>query len=181
VAGSSLVIASGTATAAAPCGSSGTYAQAGTTATCTYTGAGTEDTFAVPAGVSSLNVTAIGAPGGSGASQDNSGPGGKGAVVTNPALAAQAGATLYVDVGAPGTNHSDNEALCTSSAPGGLRDGGRRTGLRQRVRRRWWRRLLRSQQRTADRRGRGHADWQRAGPATDRGRRWRRRRRHVGQ
>jgi hypothetical protein len=124
VAGSSLAISSGSAFAATPCGSTGTYSQAGTTATCTYTSAGSEDTFAVPPGVSSLNVTAIGAVGGNGASDDGAGPGGKGAVVTNPALAVAAGATLYVDIGAAGTNHSDNEALCPSTAPGGSRDGG---------------------------------------------------------
>jgi hypothetical protein len=122
LAGTSLIIGTdmpiASASAAAPCGSAGVFSVTGTTATCTYTAPGTEDTFAVPAGVSSLEVTAIGTSGGSGASQDNSGQGGKGAVVTDPALAVQAGATLYVDVGAQGANDSDNEALCPSNAAG---------------------------------------------------------------
>src|SRR5437660_999235 len=46
--------------------------QSGNTVTCTYTGAGTY-TFTVPVGVSSLDVTAVGAAGG--------GPGGPGASV----------------------------------------------------------------------------------------------------
>jgi hypothetical protein len=44
--------------------------------------------------------------------------------LTDPALAVQPGATLYVDVGAPGSNNSNNESLCPSNASGGLRDGG---------------------------------------------------------
>jgi hypothetical protein len=112
------------ASVATPCGSAGVYSAAGTAGTCTYTGAGTEDTFAVPFGVTSLHVTAIGAPGGSGAAIADPGLGGKGAIVTNPALAVQPAATLYVDVGAPGSNSSNNESLCPSNAPGGLRDGG---------------------------------------------------------
>jgi hypothetical protein len=78
----------------------------------------------VPGGVSSLDVSVIGAPGGNGASQDSSGQGGEGADVTNLALAVQAGATLYVDIGARGANNSDDEALCPSNAAGGSRDGG---------------------------------------------------------
>lgn len=91
------------ASVATPCGSAGVYSAAGTTGTCTYTGAGTEDTFGVPSGVTNLHVTAIGAPGGSGGASGNPGLGGKGAIVTDPALVVQPGATLYVDVGAPGS------------------------------------------------------------------------------
>jgi hypothetical protein len=36
----------------------------------------------------------------------------------------QPGATLYVDVGAQGSDNSNDESLCPSNAPGGLRDGG---------------------------------------------------------
>jgi hypothetical protein len=128
LAGTSLLIGTAapiaSASPAAPCGSAGVYSAAGATGTCTYTSAGTEDTFAVPSGVSNLQVTAIGAPGGNGAADGNPGPGGKGAAVTNPALAVQRGATLYVDVGAPGSDSPNNESLCPSNAPGGLRDGG---------------------------------------------------------
>jgi hypothetical protein len=108
-----------------PCGSAGAYSAAGTAGgTCTYAGAGTEDTFTVPFGVTDLDVTAIGAPGGSGAASNNPAPGGNGAIVTNPALAVQPGATLYVDVGAPGADATSGPYLCTAAAPGGLRDGG---------------------------------------------------------
>jgi hypothetical protein len=57
-----------------------------------YTGA--EQTFTVPAGVTSIGVTAIGAPGG-----DTSGLGGRGAIVTG-ALTVAPGQTLFVEVGA---------------------------------------------------------------------------------
>jgi hypothetical protein len=128
LAGTTLLVGmaapSASASVTTPCGSVGVYSAAGTTATCTYTGAGTEDTFAVPSGVTNLHVTAIGGPGGSGAASGNPGLGGKGAVVTNPALVVQPGATLYVDVGAPGANNTNNESLCPSNAPGGSRDGG---------------------------------------------------------
>ena len=128
LAGTSLLIGTATpiasASVATPCGSAGVYSAAGTTGTCTYTGAGTEDTFGVPSGVTNLHVTAIGAPGGSGGASGNPGLGGKGAIVTDPALVVQPGATLYVDVGAPGSANSSNESLCPSKAPGGLRDGG---------------------------------------------------------
>jgi len=64
LAGTSLLIgtatSSATASAAAPCGSTGVFSAAGATSACTYNGAGTEDTFAVPSGVTSLQVTVIG-------------------------------------------------------------------------------------------------------------------------
>jgi hypothetical protein len=107
-----------------PCGSAGVYSTAGATGTCTYTDAGTEDTFAVPAGVTDLDVTAIGAPGGNGGASFEPGLGGTGAIVANPALVVQPGATLYVDVGAPGADNTNDVYLCPVAAPGGLRDGG---------------------------------------------------------
>jgi hypothetical protein len=115
---------SASASAAKLCGSTGVYSAAGDTSTLTYNGAGTEDTFAVPSGVTSLQVTAIGAPGGNGGASFDAALGGESAIVTNPALAVQPGATLYVDVGAPGSANSDDEELCPSNATGGLRDGG---------------------------------------------------------
>jgi hypothetical protein len=128
LAGTSLLVGMATPMASASvvpqCGPGGVYSAAGFTGTCTYTGAGTEATFGVPAGVTNLDVTAIGARGGSGGAQGNPGLGGEGAKVTNPALAVQPGATLYVDIGAPGSDNSDDESLCPSNAPGGLRDGG---------------------------------------------------------
>jgi hypothetical protein len=128
LAGTSLLVGTATPMASAsiptPCGSGGIYSAAGFSGTCTYTGTGSESTFHVPSGVTNLNVTAIGARGGSGGAEGNPGAGGEGARVTDPALAVQPGATLYVDVGAPGSNNSNNESLCPSNAPGGLRDGG---------------------------------------------------------
>jgi hypothetical protein len=109
------------ALAASPCGTGGQYSQSGTTATCTYTSAGTEDTFTVPAGISSLDVTAIGAHGGSGTNGSGSnGPGGLGARVSNDALPVTPGAGLWVDVGQPGGSNT-----CPAGAvPGGSFDGG---------------------------------------------------------
>jgi hypothetical protein len=126
LAGTSLLTGTAIASAsvATPCGSTGVYSAAGTTGTCTYTGAGTEDTFAVPSGVTNLDVSAIGAAGGTGGAAGDPGLGGKGAVATNPALVVQPGATLYVDVGAPGSDSPNNESLCPANAPGGVRDGG---------------------------------------------------------
>jgi hypothetical protein len=128
LAGTSLLIGTDMPIASAspvtPCGSAGVFSVTGTNGTCTYTHTGTEDTFAVPYGVTNLNVTAIGAPGGSGGNFSSPGLGGKGAVVTNPALVAQPGATLYVAVGAAGSGNTNNESLCPSNALGGLRDGG---------------------------------------------------------
>jgi len=128
LAGTSLIIGTAmpiaSASVAPPCGSAGVFSVTGTTGTCTYTHAGTEDTFGVPHGVTDLHVAAIGAPGGSGGAFSSPGLGGKGAIVTNPALVVQPGATLYVDIGAPGSGNTDNESLCPSNAPGGLRDGG---------------------------------------------------------
>src|ERR1700678_4321066 len=46
------------ASAAAPCGSTGTLSTSGATTMCTYAGAG-QDTFTVPAGVASVDVTAV--------------------------------------------------------------------------------------------------------------------------
>jgi hypothetical protein len=92
------------------------FSQSGATATCTYTKAGTEDTFTVPSGVSRLAATAVGAPGGAGISE----AGGFGALVSNTALPVPLGASeLWVDVGGPGTQTWPD---CTGA--GGSFDGG---------------------------------------------------------
>ena len=66
---------------------------------CTFAATGAEQTFTVPAGVSSVHVVARGAPGGRGASLDSSpSPGGMGAVVSGD-LAVTAGEVVYVEVG----------------------------------------------------------------------------------
>jgi Glycine rich protein len=104
------------ALAAGPCGTKGQFSQSGATATCTYTHAGTEDTFTVPAGVSNVSVTAIGAPGGAGT---NGHSGGRGAKVSNAAVPVTPGTELWVDVGGPGA-----DASCLTFNPGGFPDGG---------------------------------------------------------
>ena len=113
--GSLAALATGAApaVAAGPCGASGVFSQSGATATCSYTSAGTEDTFTVPANVSSLSVTAVGAPGGGVVG----GFGGLGAQVTNTGLPVTQSAGLWVDVGGDGTN-----AACGSPV-GGQFDG----------------------------------------------------------
>jgi len=64
----------------------------------TYTYTGYEQTFPVPAGVTSLHVVAVSAPGGRG---NQGGPGGKGTVVTAD-ITATPGQTLYIEVGGKG-------------------------------------------------------------------------------
>jgi hypothetical protein len=98
--------------AALPCGTSGQFSQSDGTLSCTYRSEGTEGTFTVPVGVSSVSVTAVGAPGGAGRNPGVTG--GLGALVHNPALPVTPGADLSVDVGAPGA----------TTGAGGLPDGG---------------------------------------------------------
>jgi hypothetical protein len=72
----------------------------GGTATFTYTGA--EQTFTVPAGTSSVSITAIGAAGGAGQDSTSSGgAGGQGRSATGTASVSP-GETLYVEVGGVG-------------------------------------------------------------------------------
>ena len=123
VAGAGLAVGvSSGAAAGAPCGSTGDYSTSGTTATCAYTSAGTEDTFSVPTGVTSLSVTAVGASGGIGSLAGD--VPGAGAVVVNTGLPVPTGAsTLWVVVGGPG---GGAVTTCPDSiqAPGGFPDGG---------------------------------------------------------
>jgi hypothetical protein len=92
------------------------YAVSGSTATCSYTSQGTEDTFTVPEGVSGVSVTAVGAQGGAGLT---AGGGALGAQVTNTALPVTGGAELGVDVGQDGRG-----GACAQNGIGGLFDGG---------------------------------------------------------
>lgn len=64
------VVVSG-ADGASPCGAHGVYASAGGSGSCTYTIVG-EDTFTPPAGFTSVQVVAVGAPGGNGGLYDSS-------------------------------------------------------------------------------------------------------------
>jgi hypothetical protein len=125
IAAFSAVIVAGATSAAdgssGPCGSTGLFASAGSTDSCTYTAIG-EDTFTVPAGVTSLSVTAVGARGsaGSGYPAGTTPPaGGMGALVTAPTVAVSPGTTLYVEVGGPG-----GVGACISGGAAGAGGGG---------------------------------------------------------
>ena len=89
----------------------------------TYTGA--EQAFVVPAGVTSVNVVAIGSAGAASSTLDGatSQPGGQGARVAGT-LAVTPGETLYVEVGGLGCNGSG-----VAAAQGG--DGGGATDIRE--------------------------------------------------
>jgi uncharacterized repeat protein (TIGR01451 family) len=99
--------------------------QSGTTVTCTFSSSGSEQTFATPAGVSSVHVVATGANGGT----TFIGRGGAGAQVTSD-LAVTPGATLFVEVnvgggassggGASGGGESDVRTCSASASCGTL-------------------------------------------------------------
>jgi len=111
----------GTAAAATPCGASGVFSQSGATATCTYSYTGSEQSFTVPAGVGSVGVTAVGAPGGTATCGFGS-CGGAGAVVT-ATVGLQSGTdTLYVEVG--GTGQEDGGHAFNGGGSGALAAGG---------------------------------------------------------
>jgi hypothetical protein len=106
-----------------PCGTTGIYSLSGDTATCTYSYPSTsaEDTFTVPAGVSTLVVTAVGAPGGAGQAT----PGGIGAIVVNSALPVpQQVPQLWVDVGQTGALGFNSTSGLGGSFDGGNGGGG---------------------------------------------------------
>jgi len=107
------------------------------TGTVTFTSTGAEQCYVVPAGVSQLTTTAVGAPGGAGAtglgvvipgmlfSNAPGGAGGDGAVV-NGRIAVTPGETLYVEVGGAG---APGQAITMDGpvfivAPGGFNGGG---------------------------------------------------------
>jgi len=79
----------------------------------TFTSTGSEQTFVVPAGVTSLHVVAIGAPGGIGGGGS---AGGKGARVETD-IAVTPGQTLYIEVGGAG-------GAGASGGAGGFNGGG---------------------------------------------------------
>jgi hypothetical protein len=100
---------------------------ASTTLVFNFTGA--EQTFAVPAGVTSINVTAIGAAGGSGAAPvlgGLAGAGGEGEQVSGT-LAVIPGNTLFVEVGGVGVAGTTS-AGGAGGFNGGAAAGGTNTG-----------------------------------------------------
>jgi hypothetical protein len=108
VALASLVSATG-ARAALPAGCTAS----GQTMTCVYGNTGAEASFTVPSGVSSLQILAVGAPGGG-----QAGFVGDGGGATSGSVAVTGGETLYVEVGGPG-----------NSQTGGFNGGGSSSGF----------------------------------------------------
>ena len=93
---------------------------------CTFASTGAEQSFVVPAGVSSVHVVARGAPGGRGASLDSSpSPGGRGAAVSGD-LSVTAAEVLYVEVGGAPTFDADACYPGLGGVPcvGGFNGGG---------------------------------------------------------
>jgi Tol biopolymer transport system component len=86
--------------------------RSGSTVSCTFSSTGAEQTFSVPAGISSVQIEAVGAPG------SFFGPG-LGAVATGT-VSVTGGETLYIEVGGAGG------PCCTGS--GGFNGGGDGTG-----------------------------------------------------
>jgi hypothetical protein len=123
-----LAAAVASAPAATPCGTHGALSNAGGHSSCSYTTVG-EDTFSVPAGVTSVSVVAVGAPGGNGglysSASANGAPGGVGAAVTAPSVAVAALSTVYVEIGGPG-GHGIGTYPGAGFCPGGAAgaDGG---------------------------------------------------------
>ena len=109
---------SGVARAALPSSCS----QSGSTVTCTYTGAGIS-TFVVPAGVGSLDVTAVGAAGGT---NQGSVLGGRGASVEDQALPVSRGSLEVIVGGAGGRGLSPS-----GGGAGGTPGGGGNSGAGQ--------------------------------------------------
>lgn len=98
----------------------GTCTTSGSQVTCTFASTGAEQTFVVPAGVSTVQATAIGAAGGA----NNAGTaGGRGAQVSGTLSGLASGQTLYVEVGGAPTNDAQN---CYGTTPcnGGWNGGG---------------------------------------------------------
>ena len=92
-------------------------AQSGTNVSCQFSFTGADQTFTVPAGISSVNIVAVGAPGGaSGPRNPSPVPGGAGALARGT-LNVRGGQTLYVEVGGPG-----DDGFYTSA--GGFNGGG---------------------------------------------------------
>jgi hypothetical protein len=92
----------------------------GTTTTCVYTFTGTEQTFLVPTGVTSLTITAIGAAG----ETIGTNPGGAGAQVFST-IGAIPGTTLFVEVGGAGgvsTFNGGGLGAATAGDGGGASD-----------------------------------------------------------
>jgi hypothetical protein len=123
VGGVGVVVPAVASAAGSPCGTGGVFSTAGSTASCAYSSPG-QDTFTVPAGVSSVHVVAIGGQGGDAPAHAGGNPGGLGASVTAD-LPVGAG-TLYVEVagnGGPATFPDDAAGAGGAGGAGGVNGG----------------------------------------------------------
>ena len=100
---------------------SGDCTTTGATTTCTYTFTGAEQTFTVPAGITSIQVTAIGASGGVNGYHPET-PAGRGAQVSGTLAGLSGGPTLYIDVG--GAPTAAGCPLSLIPCNGGFNGGG---------------------------------------------------------
>ncbi|MGW3045516.1 Ig-like domain-containing protein [Kitasatospora sp. NPDC001159] len=100
----------------------GTCTVSGPTTTCTFAFTGAEQTFTVPGGVSSVQVSAIGAAGAPNDTGDGGTPGGMGAQVSGTLSGLSAGQTLYVEVG--GTPTNSGGCIGATRCTGGFNGGG---------------------------------------------------------
>ena len=96
-------------------------AASSTATSCTYAGTGAEQTYIVPAGLSSVTISAIGSHGGFG---NNFVVGGNGAAVTATVALPAGTGTLYVEVGTPGGNDNHNGFGGFNGGGGTLFGGG---------------------------------------------------------
>jgi hypothetical protein len=102
-----------------PCGGGITPTQSGSTATCSYA-SGASDTFTVPAGVTSVTITAVGGQGGStGSSPCPSAAGGEGATVSATAVTVNPLDSLTVTVATSGGNGTTMAGECAAGGAGG--------------------------------------------------------------
>jgi hypothetical protein len=103
---------------ASPAHAAGSCSTTSGTTTCTFSSTGSEDTFVVPARVSSIHVVATGAPG---SGEANGGTGGRGAQVSAD-LTVFPGQTLYVNV--EGTPTGGNGGFNGGGSSGSFGGGG---------------------------------------------------------
>jgi hypothetical protein len=98
--------------------------QSASSVSCTYSSTGTEQKFSVPVGVGSVEIQAVGAPGGQGFASPSGARGGAGAVAT-ASLPVAGGETLYIEVGGAGGSYT---ARAAPGFNGGGQGGGRLSG-----------------------------------------------------
>ncbi|HEX5850740.1 MAG TPA: glycine-rich protein [Rubrobacter sp.] len=119
---------------ASPARAAGDCSTTSGTTTCTFGSTGEEDTFVVPAGVSSVQVVATGAPGAAGDFYPDLGAipalGGLGAVVSGNLTGLTPGDTLYVNVGgAPTGGDAAGDCADSINCHGGFNGGGNASAL----------------------------------------------------